>query len=110
MIDSAIRKRDPRTALTPAAVARVVAKHGGCTMAELKGESRRSGIVRGRSIAMYLCRDLLQISLLRIGRYFGGRDHTTVLHAVRKIEQQLPEDPALRRTIDEIRSRITRRR
>ena len=110
VIDSAIRKRDPRAALTPAAVSRVVAKHGGCTMAELKGDSRRSGIVRGRSIAMYLCRDLLQMSLLRIGRYFGGRDHTTVLHAVRKIEQQLPEDPSLRRTIDEIRSRITRRR
>ena len=48
---------------------------------------------------MYLCRKLLDISLPKIGESFGGRDHTTVIHAISKIEKQLETDTALQKTI-----------
>ena len=53
----------------------------------LVGPSRRQPLVRARQTAMYLCRELTDLSLPKIGRAFGGRDHTTVLHACRKIAE-----------------------
>ena len=58
-------------------------------------ERRTAAVVRPRQIAMYLSKVLTLRSLPEIGRRFGGRDHTTVLHAVRKIEKQLHDDHTL---------------
>jgi chromosomal replication initiator protein len=59
-------------------------------------------VVAARSVAMYLARKLTDHSLEQIGRAFGGRDHTTVLHGCRKIEKQLETDPAVRQTVRQL--------
>lgn len=72
--------------------------------AELLGASRLRGIRRARQVAMYLARELTKLSLPRIGTAFGGRDHTTVLHACRKVESELTNDAALAKLLDELRT------
>jgi chromosomal replication initiator protein len=64
---------------------------------------RARSVARPRQIAMYLSKQLTTRSLPEIGRKFGGRDHTTVIHAVRKIEQLRDEDPALDEDVDLLR-------
>ncbi|MDH4119562.1 MAG: chromosomal replication initiation protein, partial [Acidimicrobiia bacterium] len=59
---------------------------------EMTGSSRRQPLVLARQIAMYLCRELTDLSLPKIGVLFGGRDHTTVLHAVEKIRRIMTTD------------------
>lgn len=63
-----------------------VAAHYGITVRDLVGHSRRRDMAHPRQLAMYLCRKLLGLSMPVIGRIFGGRDHTTVLHAVKCVE------------------------
>ena len=58
----------------------------------LRGASRHRSILQPRQLAMFLCRKLTESSLPEIGRMFGGRDHSTVLHAVAKIERELAQD------------------
>ena len=65
------------------------------TRDELCGTSRSRSLVNARQIAMYLCRELTELSLPKIGQEFGGRDHTTVMHAERKIRQLMGERRAL---------------
>ncbi len=72
----------------------------GLNVSDLKAKTRTRAIALPRQIAMYLSRQLTNSSLLEIGRAFGGKDHTTVLHAVEKIHRLLQEDPKLRKTID----------
>lgn len=79
-------------------IARTVAAQFGMTVAELKGPSRRRQVVRARSLAVYLARQLTDESLERLGKFFGGRDHTTTLHAVRSTEQLLATDSLLQQT------------
>ncbi|TMK74475.1 MAG: chromosomal replication initiator protein DnaA [Actinobacteria bacterium] len=67
---------------------------------DLKAKTRTKTIAFPRQVAMYLARKLTHASLAEIGRAFGGKDHTTVLHAVDKITTLLEEDPKLRKTID----------
>ena len=55
---------------------------------------------------MYLCRKLLDISLPKIGESFGGRDHTTVIHAISKIEKQMETDTALQKTLHQLEKEI----
>jgi chromosomal replication initiator protein len=61
-------------------------------MSDLKGNKRNQGIVFPRQIAMYLCRELTDASQPRIGEKFGGRDHTTVIHAINKISNLIKEE------------------
>ncbi len=62
------------------------------SVAELVGPSRRQPLARARQIAMYLCRDLTDYSLPKIGREFGGRDHTTVIHALERVRNLMRSD------------------
>ncbi|MGH9179327.1 MAG: chromosomal replication initiator protein DnaA [Acidimicrobiales bacterium] len=73
---------------------------------ELRGYSRSRGLVLARQAAMYVCRQLTDDSLPAIGRAFGGRDHTTVLHGVRKIEQLLAERRPVHAKVAELTSRL----
>ncbi len=68
----------------------------------LCGPSRRPHVVQARHIAMYLCRELTSLSLPQIGAAFGGRDHSTVLHALRRVGDALDHDPVLRRSVDDL--------
>jgi chromosomal replication initiator protein len=72
----------------------------GIKISELKAKSRTKTVAFPRQVAMYLARQLTHSSLAEIGRAFGGKDHTTVLHAVDKIRGLLEEDPKLRKSID----------
>ena len=74
--------------------------------ADLKGPTRRQSVVRARGLAMYLARRLTRKSLEQVGRHYGGRDHTTVLHACRKTESLLESDPSLRQAVEEIIQRL----
>ncbi|PYN22108.1 MAG: chromosomal replication initiator protein DnaA [Candidatus Rokuibacteriota bacterium] len=72
----------------------------GLKLSDLKAKTRTKAIAFPRQVAMYLARQMTHSSLAEIGRAFGGKDHTTVLHAVDKIQTLLQEDPKLRKTID----------
>jgi chromosomal replication initiator protein len=87
-------------------IASHVAKHYGLRSADLTGRSRHRTVATARSTAIYLSRQLTGSSLQAVGRYFGGRDHSTVLHAFRKAETMLAEDGEFRLAVSEITSRI----
>jgi chromosomal replication initiator protein len=76
------------------------------SVADLKSHSRRRTVVAARDVAMLLARRVGGSTLQEIGRYFGGRDHTTVLHSCRKLEAALVHDSELRTTFDEIRRAV----
>ena len=88
-------------------IQRKVSDFFGMKLSDLKAKNRTRAIAFPRQIAMYLARQLTTASLLEIGRAFGGKDHTTVLHAVDKITLLLQEDPKLRKTIDGLTQGIT---
>ena len=81
-------------------ILRTVSKHYGVNRGDLLSGRRNRSIVRPRQIGMYLAKLLTSRSLPEIGRRFGNRDHTTVLHAIRKIEQLMNDDDQLREEIE----------
>lgn len=83
-----------------------VARHYRVARADILSARRTANVVMPRQIAMYLCKTLTLRSLPEIGRRFGGRDHTTVLHAVRKIEGLIPRDCRLAGEIDSIKTEL----
>ena len=82
------------------------AAYFGVTVEDLCGASRSRVLVTARQIAMYLCRELTELSLPKIGQQFGGRDHTTVMHAERKIRQLIAERRSLYNQVADLTSRI----
>ncbi len=82
------------------------ADYFGVSLEDLRGQSRSRVLVNARQVAMYLCRELTELSLPRIGQAFGGRDLTTVMHADRKIRQQMAERRSLYNQIAEMTNRI----
>ena len=88
-------------------IQRKVSECFGVKLSGLKAKDRTKAVAFPRQIAMYLARQLTHTSLAEVGRAFGGKDHTTVLHAVGKIQVLLREDPALRKTIDGLIQRLT---
>ena len=73
---------------------------------QLKTSRRSINIARPRQIAMFLCKELTSYSYPEIGRAFGGKDHTTVIHAVKKIESILEIDPKLKKQFFELKETI----
>lgn len=73
----------------------------------LLARDRRPTVTRARKVAMYLTRELTDQSLPEIGRGFGGRDHSTVLHAVRSVSSELTSDPELAITVNNLRKRLS---
>ena len=78
--------------LSPADIISTAAASYEYTPADLTGPSRRQPLVTARQIAMYLCRELTDLSLPKVGALFGGRDHTTVLYAVEKVKRLIQTD------------------
>ena len=81
-------------------IQRVVARQYNVSRSDLLSSRRTANVVRPRQVAMYLAKTLTLRSLPEIGRRFGGRDHTTVLHAVRKIEALVARDTALSEEVE----------
>jgi chromosomal replication initiator protein len=98
-IKDLIRTREPRKVKIED-IQRLVANHYNVSKSDILSSRRTATVVRPRQIAMYLSKALTLRSLPEIGRRFGGRDHTTVLHAVRKIESLTGQDAALAGEID----------
>jgi chromosomal replication initiator protein len=96
--------------ITAAAVIGQTAAYFGLTIDDLCGSSRSRVLVTARQIAMYLCRELTDMSLPKIGQAFGGRDHTTVMHANRKIREQMAERRSTYNQVTELTSRIKQQR
>ncbi|QGM44213.1 chromosomal replication initiator protein DnaA [Methylocystis heyeri] len=88
-------------------IQKLVASHYNITRADILSSRRTANVVRPRQIAMYLSKMLTLRSLPEIGRRFGGRDHTTVLHAVRKIEELAAKDQSLVEVIDLLKRILT---
>jgi chromosomal replication initiator protein len=78
----------------------------GISLQELTGDRRSQSIVYPRQVAMYLCRELTDSSLPKIGKEFGGRDHTTVIHATSKIAKLIQEDRSVYNLVQELTARI----
>ncbi|PWJ55760.1 chromosomal replication initiator protein DnaA [Quadrisphaera granulorum] len=76
------------------------------TIEDLCGPARSRAVVNARQVAMYLCRELTELSLPKIGQAFGGRDHTTVMHANRKVREQLAERRQTYNEVTELTNRI----
>jgi chromosomal replication initiator protein len=92
--------------ITAAAIIAQTANYYGLTIDDLCGQSRSRVLVTARQIAMYLCRELTDMSLPKIGQQFGGRDHTTVMHANRKIRELMAERRSIYNQVTELTSRI----
>lgn len=97
-----IKHREPRRVKIED-IQRLVANHYNVSRADILSSRRTATVVRPRQIAMYLAKSLTLRSLPEIGRRFGGRDHTTVLHAVRKIEGMVGKDTELAGEIDHLK-------
>ena len=93
--------------VTPRKIMDAVAGEYDIPTESLKAKTRISRVVRARQISMFLCREMTDLSLVMIGKKFGGRDHSTVLHSVRKIEALAGEDHILSGRIDDIRKKIS---
>lgn len=91
--------KEPKKLITVDFIQRCIAEEFGLTLPELKTKRRNKTIVLPRQIAMYLSRELTDLSLPEIGKYFGGKDHTTVLHSCNKIKESMRADPLLKEKI-----------
>jgi chromosomal replication initiator protein len=92
--------------ITPGIIIGSTAGYFGLTIEDLCGSSRSRVLVNARQIAMYLCRELTDQSLPKIGQAFGGRDHTTVMHAERKIRGLMAERRSIYNQVTELTNRI----
>jgi len=97
---------EPLGTLTILTIQQAVAKEWGVTVDGLRSKTRTKNLTTPRQIAMYLTRELLSTQLVEIGNAFGGRDHSTVIHSVEKVQQDISEDSALRSRISRVRSNL----
>ena len=100
-----IRPQEPRRVKIED-IQRIVARHYNVSRGDLLSSRRTANVVRPRQVAMYLAKTLTLRSLPEIGRRFGGRDHTTVLHAVRKIENLVGNDSTLAEEIESLKRQL----
>lgn len=97
---------DQTQEITATTVIGQTAAYFGLSIEDLCGSSRSRVLVTARQIAMYLCRELTDLSLPKIGQAFGGRDHTTVMHANRKIRELMAERRSIYNQVTELTNRI----
>jgi chromosomal replication initiator protein len=94
---------DKTRELTIEIIQKQVADHFKLKVSELKSEKRLKALVVPRQIAIYLCRELTKASYPEIGEKFGGKDHSTIIHSVKKIDLQIAQDLEIKGTIDNLR-------
>lgn len=97
---------DADAEITTSAIIAQTATYFAISVEDLTGQSRTHALVNARQIAMYLCRELTNLSLPKIGQQFGGRDHTTVMHSERKIRTQMAERRSVFNQVTELTNRI----
>lgn len=104
-LSSIIKTREARS-ITADLVLTITADYYHIDRADILSQRRNREIALPRQIAMYLCRELMNLSTTRIGDEFGGRDHTTVMHACNKIERMSSENAQLQNTLETLRGMI----
>ena len=87
-------------------IQQIVADYFNIKIQDLSSRKRPENIAKARQIAMYITRQLTEYSLVQIGQYFGGKDHTTVMHAIDKIEKMIKADEKFKTTVDELMARV----
>lgn len=92
--------------VTPSLITDVVSEHLGVAKEDIFSTKRSADIVQARQISMYLCRQMTEKSLESIGNYFGGKDHSTVMHAINKIKQEMSANQDLTSTVETIQKKI----
>jgi chromosomal replication initiator protein len=92
--------------LNISAIQQAVAKEWGVTVEGLRSKTRTKNLTTPRQIAMYLTRELLATQLVEIGNAFGGRDHSTVIHSIEKVQQAVTKDPQLKGRINRVRGML----
>ena len=97
---------DQNRAVTPELIIETVAEHFHIQPSDITGAKRNNEIVIPRQIVMYLCRNMIDIPLKSVGHYIGNRDHSTVSHGIRKIEEELETSQTLQNTMDIIKKKI----
>lgn len=100
---------DASPEITISLIMSTTAEYFGVSLDDLCGSSRSRALVTARQIAMYLARELTDLSLPKIGQQFGGRDHTTVMHAERKIRSLMAERRSMYNQVNELTTRIKQR-
>jgi chromosomal replication initiator protein len=88
-------------------VVRRVSEVTAVTEKDIVGQSRKKGLVEARQITAYLCREVLGASLSSIGIYLGGRDHTTILHAYKNIDEKIKVDKRIRHQVESIKNELS---
>lgn len=107
ILSSEIQEKKKSISASPSDIIKTVADHYRLKQAALKGKRRVKSLVSARHIAMYLLKNELDLPLVEIGRWFSGRDHTSVLHAVRKIESDLKNNDLLKRDVSALRTTLS---
>lgn len=92
--------------VTPSLIINVVAEYFGITADDIMSKKRNSELVQARQIVMYLCRDLTAESLSGIGKFLGKKDHTTVIHGVNKISEEIVNNVELKNKIETIKKKL----
>ena len=92
--------------ITPTLIISVVAEHFGVKPEDITSQKRNSEFVLPRQVVMYLCRELTNTSQVNIGKLLGKKDHTTVIHGVKKIENDIAVNEELRNKIDIIKKKL----
>jgi chromosomal replication initiator protein len=95
-----------RKDITVELIQKVVAEQFGLKVADLKSEKRLKNFVQARQVAIWICRDMTKASYPDIGARFGGKDHSTVIYAAKKIDTALKQDPKLAKIIEEIKHNL----
>jgi chromosomal replication initiator protein len=103
-----IIRADAKKRPDPSLIIKTVAERYGVSTEGIKGKRRTSNVVTPRQIAMYLCRILTPMPLTDIGKAFGGRDHTTVMHACDKVKDLMETEPEVRRTVEKLEEKLRR--
>lgn len=93
--------------ITPQFIIQVVAEHYGISELDLVGTKRTKELATARQVAMYLCREMTEVSLQQIGSHFGGKDHTTVLYAIKKISTEVEDNPDTSGTVTVLKKKIS---
>ena len=83
-------------------IQKTVSRFFNVPVVELRAKRRNKNVVQARQVAMYLCRHLSDMALPEIGNAFGGKDHTTVLHSYKKIEQEIQTSSQFKKVIEDL--------
>ena len=101
-ISDIINNSQPTPVTVDKIIEEVARTYGGITPEDIRSQKRNANISKARQVSMYIVREITQMSMVEIGQTFGGRDHSTVVYAVRQVEKDIKKDPHTKAMVDDI--------